>query len=161
MSALLENSIKTISKFMHLLSGIAISAMALITCFDVITRRIGFPFDFPFEVVCALAGIVIGFALPEAALTKAHVTVEYLETKLSAGSFRVFFTITRLLGIGLFAILFMTICRMGIHLHEVKQTSAVLQIPEFFFPFFLATGCLVTCLVLLRETLQKREEDKQ
>lgn len=159
--ALFHNALKVSSRVMHMLSGVAIIAIVIVTCLDVIMRRTGMLIDFPFEVVCALAGIVVAFALPETSLTGTHVLVDYLKLKLSPDHYRVTYLITRVLGIGLFLVVGWNAVMLGNHLKDVRQCSAVLQIPEFLFPYFLAAGCFVTCVVLFSQMLQPMEEKQK
>jgi TRAP-type C4-dicarboxylate transport system permease small subunit len=133
---------------MYWISCAAILVIVFVTVLDVILRRFGTPIDFAFEVVLGLAGIVIGFALPRTSLERFHVAVEYIDTKFSARWLRRLEVSTRLLGITLFAVIGWNACRLGNHLYNVGQASAVLQIPEFPFAYSLGFCCFVECLVL-------------
>ncbi len=158
MIALTGQAVKVISHIMHVCSGIAILAIVMITCFDVIMRRTGFTVDFPYEVIRAVAGIVIAFALPETSLSKAHVAVEYLETKVSPDWFKVTYVFTRGLGIALLLFIGSNAVLLGNHLFKANEHSAVLRIPEFLFPYFLAAGCLAACLAILYRLAHESEE---
>jgi TRAP-type C4-dicarboxylate transport system permease small subunit len=149
--------VRKTSAIMHVISAVAIGCMVLLTCFDVVLRRTGFGVAFPFEVVCALAGVVMAFGLPQTSLSETHVTVDYLKNKLSPRQFRIVYVCTRCLGILLFLILSWNAARVGNHFHQVNQQSAVLQIPEFFFPYFLALGSFVTCIVLFHDILSSAD----
>jgi TRAP-type C4-dicarboxylate transport system permease small subunit len=161
MAALLGGIVRETSRILHVLSGIALAAIVVITCFDVIMRRAGMPFDFPYEVVCALAGAVVSLVLPQTTLLKTHVCVEYLETKLSPTWFRPVYLLTRCIGIALFVVLSWNAFRLANHFFAVKQHSAVLEIPEFIFPLFLGVGSVVTCLVFFLQMTQKPEGDQK
>jgi TRAP-type C4-dicarboxylate transport system permease small subunit len=158
-ATVLERTLERTSQIMHVLSGIALAVIVVLTCFDVVMRRFGMPFDFPFEVVCALAGVVIALALPQTTLMKTHVTVEYLETKLGPVRFRPVYRLTRCLAIAIFLLVCWNAVKLASHFFTVKQHSMLLEIPEFIFPLFLGLGSLIACLVLAIQIGQKPEED--
>ncbi len=57
-----------------------------------------------YELVALLLAIVIGFTIPKVSLDKGHVIMEFLLEKLSSNGKAIMITFTRLLCIGLFAI---------------------------------------------------------
>jgi TRAP-type C4-dicarboxylate transport system permease small subunit len=148
---------KAISAAMHGISAVAVSAMVLVTCFDVVMRRIGLGVAFPFEIVCALAGIVMAFGLPQTTLSGTHVTVEFLKDKASPRTFGIAYVCTRILNIVLLLILVWAGFRLGSQFLGSDQHSPILHIPEFFFPFLLAVGGLVTCIVLFRRMFSRTD----
>jgi TRAP-type C4-dicarboxylate transport system permease small subunit len=157
MNSYFTRFVRKTSAIMHVISAIAICAMVLMTCLDVVLRRLGTGVAYPFEIVCALAGIVMAFGLPQTSLSGTHVAVDYLKDKLSSRRFRIVYICTRCLGILLFLIMSWNAARLGNHFHQVNQQSAVLQIPEFFFPYFLAVGSFVTCIVLFHSILSSAD----
>jgi TRAP-type C4-dicarboxylate transport system permease small subunit len=161
MLELLGKLVKALSAAMHVLSGVAAVAMVIITCFDVLARRIGLPVDFPFEVVCALAGVLVASALPATSRRGAHVTVDYLKSKVTPSRFRIAYVVSRCMGIAIFLVISFNSIRLAKRIYESKEHSAVLEIPQFIFPCFLAAGCIVTCLVLCHQMLQGPKEEHE
>jgi|WetSurSiteA1Bulk_404760.scaffolds.fasta_scaffold42132_2 TRAP-type C4-dicarboxylate transport system permease small subunit len=161
MSELLGRIVKILSGTMHVLSGVACVGIVIITCFDVVARRIGLPVDFPFEVVCALAGVLVALALPAASRTGAHVTVDYLKSKITPSRFRIAYVVSRCMGIAIFLIISWKSIWLAKHLFESNEHSPVMEIPQFIFPYFLAAGCIVTCLVLFHQMLQGLKEKQE
>ena len=120
----------------------------------------GAPVDFAFEVVCALAGIVIAFALPQTSLDHGHVAVEFLDAKLSKGRLKVVHIATRWIGIVMFVIIGGNAFRLGARLARAGQHSAILEIPDFPFAYALGVGCLVEALVLFHMVLRETGEPR-
>lgn len=150
--------VKGLSRLMYWISCVAIVSIMMLTVLDVTLRRLGTPIDFVFEVVVLLAAIVIGFALPQTSLDKGHVVMEFLNGKLSPRWQRVLNVATRCVGIVTFAIIGWNIIRIGNHLLEVKQVSAILEIPEFPVAYGIGVCCFIECLVLVLDLAQASQE---
>ncbi len=144
----IATAVKRLSKFMYFISCLAIVIIVIVTVLDVVLRRLGSPIDFAYEIACLLAAVVVGFALPQTSLFGGHVTMEFLETKVSAKWNRILKVVTRCIGIGIFGIIGWQAIRLGNHLHEVGQVSPVLELPEYPVAYALAACFLIECLVL-------------
>src|SRR5512137_1762564 len=94
--------VKGISLVLFWISCTAIAGMVSVTFIDVIMRRSGRPLDFAFEIVCLLAGLVIGFALPATSLNNDHVIMELIE-KLPEKWVKAAHVVSRVMGIAIFA----------------------------------------------------------
>ena len=151
-------AVKALARSMYWVSVVAIVCIVFLTIIDVTMRKFGAPIDFVFEVVCALAGIVIGFALPQTSLDKGHVVVEFLESRIHGNWLRAVHVLTRCIGIVIFIIIGWNAIRLGTHLRLSGQYSPILQIPDFPLAYGLAVGCFVECLVLLHMMLENPEE---
>ena len=158
MIALFGRIIRLVARSMYWVSCLAIIAIVSLTVIDVTLRKFGFPIDFVFEVVCALAGIVIGFALPQTSLDHGHVVVEFLETRLSRSWLKNVHVFTRCIGIAIFFIIGWNAVRLGNYLFNAGQYSPILRIPDFPFAYALSVGCFVECLVLLYTIFRNSEE---
>ena len=154
-------AVKAVSRVMYWISCAALAAIVGLTVLDVTLRKFGSPIDFTFEIVVFLAAIVIGFALPQTSLEKGHVVMEFLSVKLSPKWQRLMHVSTRWVGIATFAIIGWNIVRIGNHLLEVKQTSPILEIPEFPVAYGVGACCFVECLVLLFDLMQPSKEAEQ
>ncbi len=155
---LLSRVVGPVSSILYWVSCAAIVGIVGLTVVDVVLRRLGHPLDFAFEIVVFLAAIVIGFSLPRTSLEKAHVVMEFLTCKLSAKWALVMFVVTRLIGIGMFAILGGSIILYGGRLKEAGQSSAILKIPEYPIAYAVAVTCLVECFVLICQLFDTREK---
>ena len=152
-------AIKLLARFMYWISSFSIVSIVFLTVIDVTLRKFGAPIDFVFEVVCALAGIVIGFALPQTSLDHGHVIVEFLESRLPQKWLKAVHAFTRCIGIGIFVIIGWNAVRLGTHLRMSGQYSPILQIPDFPLAYGLAVGCFVECLVLFYKMFENLEEN--
>ncbi len=151
-------AVKMLCRVMYWISCMALVSIVALTVLDVTLRKLGNPIDFTFEVVVFLAAIVIGFALPQTSLDKGHVVMEFLTVKLSPAWKKAVHVGTRLVGIITFLIIGWNIMRVGHHLLEVGQTSAILRIPEFPVAYGVGVCCFIECLVLILEIAQTSEE---
>lgn len=141
-------AVRGVSKGMYYIACLAIAVVVVLTVLDVILRRLGAPIDFAYEIACLLAAVIVGFALPYTSAVGGHVTMEFLETKLSPKWVVILRVLTRCIGIALFAVIGWQALRLGNHLREVGQVSAVLELPEYPVAYGLAACFLVECLVL-------------
>jgi TRAP-type C4-dicarboxylate transport system permease small subunit len=154
----MERFLKSVSAAMHAVSAAAVCGMVLMTCFDVVMRRVGLGVSFPFEIVCALTGIVMAFGLPQTTFSGTHVAVDFLKDKASPNMFRIVNVCTRCLGIAFLFIMSRGAIRLGNQFFESHQQSVVLHIPEFIFPYLLAVGGIVTCIVLFYKMFSRSDE---
>jgi TRAP-type transport system small permease protein len=153
----MDRFVKAVSATMHSISAVAVCGMVLVTCFDVVMRRLGLGVAFPFEIVCTLAGVVMAFGLPQTTLSGTHVAVDFLKDKASPHTFGIVYVCTRCLNIVLLLFLCWGATRFGNQFFESHQQSAVLHIPEFIFPYLLAVGGLVTCIVLFHSMFSRTD----
>jgi TRAP-type C4-dicarboxylate transport system permease small subunit len=151
-------AVKRVSKAMYFVSCGAIVIIVVLTVLDVILRRLGAPIDFAYEIACLLAAVVVGFALPHTSVLGGHVTMEFLETKVSLKWKAILRVITRCTGIAIFGVIGWQAIRLGNHLREANQVSAVLELPEYPVAYALAACFLVECLVLASSLKENEEE---
>ena len=64
-------------------AGLAVAAMIILTCVDVVGRRLGHPLTGTYDIVEILGAISIIGALPYTTACKGHVAIEFLFQKLS------------------------------------------------------------------------------
>jgi TRAP-type C4-dicarboxylate transport system permease small subunit len=147
-----------LSRFLYAISCLAIISIVFLTVLDVVLRRLGHPIDFVFEGVVFLAAIVIGFALPQTTINKGHVAMEFVIIMLSRRWQRILNAATRCVAIVTFAIIGWYIIGIGTHLHNVKQVSAVLEIPEFPIAYGIGFCCFIECFALLLDFGQGSEK---
>ena len=149
--------VNAVSRILYWISCGAIAAIMFLTVVDVVLRRSGHPIDFAYEVVVFLAAIVIGFALPESTVQKAHVTMEFITVKVSPRWRKILSVGTRWLGLLTFAVIGWNIILYAGRLRQSGQCSAILQIPEYPVAYAVALACLVECLVLFSQLFETEE----
>ena len=94
-------------------SGLGIFSMILVTCGDVILRRVGHAFVGAYDIVKIAGAITLASALPYTTAVKGHVAIEYFFQKLPTGLRRVVEAIIRVLVIILFGFLGWRSCIYG------------------------------------------------
>ena len=141
--------IKVLIRLMYWISCIALVSVVFLTVSDIILRRLKKPIEFTYEVVLLLGAIVMGFSIPQTSLAKGHVIMDFLITELPQGWKKIFYLVTRCLGISIFSIIGWNLITLGNHLYRVGQVSPILKIPEYPVVYGVGICCLVECLVLL------------
>ncbi len=147
--------IKSLSRLMYWIAGIALASIVFLTVTDVILRRFRMPIDWAFEVVVLLGAIAIGFSVPQTTIDKGHVCMDFITEKLSQKWQMRFSAITRGMGIVIFAIFGWRIFPYGNNLWRSGQISPILQIPEYPVAYGIGVCCFIVCLVLFYDLVQK------
>lgn len=131
------------------IAGVAVVAMMLLTCADIVMRFFGKPLPGVYDLVGFLGAVSVSFALAYTSVQRGHVAVEILMEKLPR---RVQF---RLLSIGNLAgavfFLFLT-WQSFLYARELLDTGEVsmtVAIPIHPFVFGTAAGCGLLSLVLI------------
>lgn len=151
-------AVKGLSRFMHWISCICLTAIIVVTVIDIVMRRVGAPVHFAMEITVFLAGIVIASALPQTTLDNGNVVMEFLTVQLTLRSRRVLFRITRCVGSIMIGIIGWKIIAVGMRLAKAGQISTNLKIPESPVAYIIAACFFVECLVLLCQLFDSPEE---
>lgn len=154
------NIIKKLSRLMYWIAAVAIVSIVFLTVTDVILRRFRMPIDWAYEVVVLLGAIAIGFSVPQTTIDKGHVLMDFFTERLSSKWKRIFSTITRCLGILIFAIFGWRIFPYGNNLWRSGQVSPILLLPEYPVAYGIGICCFVVCLILFYDLVQKLKGGK-
>lgn len=151
--------ITKISRAMQWVGGSTLVAMMVITLVDIVLRRFGHPVPGSYEIISLFGGIVVGFAIPSASLSKSHVFVDFLLNKMSDSRKDVLQMTTRIMSIFLFCILAYFLFSMASNLYTRGEVTMTCKLP--FYPIAVGIGlaCFVQVLVLtsqLFETVKRR-----
>jgi TRAP-type C4-dicarboxylate transport system permease small subunit len=138
----------------QIIAGVALTFMLLITLSEVILRAFGKPIIGSHEIIAFSGGIVIGFAIPYTSWTKTHVYVDVLTNSLSKKSKRAFKFVTRLMGLGIFALLGWNLILMAFDLYKNNQVSLTLRIPFYPLSFGIGISCLIQSVLLLYNAIR-------
>ncbi len=148
------NKVEGLSKFLNVFAGIAITFIMFLTVTDVILRYFRRPIIGTYELVAFSGAIVIGFAVPMTTFLKGHMLVDFFVLKFPRRIRNTIHIITRLLGIGLFALLGWNLIKLGMDLYRTGEVSLTLQLPFYPVAFGIGACCFVQCLVLIVHILQ-------
>lgn len=138
-------------------SGLAVLAMMILICADVVARSFGRPVTGSYDLVQMLGLIAIAGALPYTMAVKGHVAVEYFFNKLPRAGRTFIDTLMRLLMIALFVLLAEQSVNYAWRLQASGEVSATLQWPVFWMPLVLAFCSGASALVVLHNLLHPRK----
>jgi TRAP-type C4-dicarboxylate transport system permease small subunit len=141
--------------FMSVIAGAVLVFMVCLTFTDVVMRFFGRPVPGVYEVIAYLGVAVTGFALPRASMQKAHVYVDLVIDKMSAGPRKVFRVFTRIVVFLLFLVAAWYFVQMGKSFIATRSVTMTLRIPFYPVVFGLTVCCLAQCLVSLYEMFEK------
>lgn len=143
-----------LSKGEQTIAGVTLTVMMLLTVTDVILRSWGRPLLGTFELVAFLGAIVVGFSVPFTSWVRGHIYVDFFLCKLPGRARKGVQILTRLLSLGLFAMIAWNLVKMGMDLQRSGEVSLTLQLP--FFPIVYAVGacCFTQCLVLAADIVK-------
>ena len=129
-------------------AGLAVAAMILVTCVDVIGRRLGYPLKGAYDLVEILGAISITGALPYTTACKGHVAIDFLPHRLSPRGRIVLGTLVALVFMAVFVFLTWRFIQYGIDLQASNQGMVTLRWPIFWLPHWMAACTAATILVL-------------
>lgn len=131
------------------IAGLAIVAMILVTCADVIGRRLGHPLKGTYDIVELLGAITITGGLPYTTACRGHVAIEFFLHTLSRRGRTILDLLVRAASISLFAFLTLRFVEYGQELKASGQVTLTLQWPVFWLPLWMAVCSAVMIPVLL------------
>ena len=111
------------------MAGVTLTLVMGLTVADVFLRIFGKPLVGAFELVAFLGAVVIGFSLPFTSWVRGHIYVDFLILKLPKGPRKGVHLFTRLLGMGLFALIGWNLLKMAGDLHRSGEVSPTLHVP--------------------------------
>ncbi len=129
------------------IAGAGLITMMLVTCVDVIFRKLGHPFAGAYDLVKIAAGVTIACALPYTTAVKGHVAVEFFYQRLGRRG-RIFAdSFIRLMIMALFILITLQLLKYGARLKSSGEVSMTLQLPTFWVPYVMAYACALVVLV--------------
>lgn len=145
-----------LSGAMFWIAGLALVVMMALTGADVILRAFQRPILGTYELVGLLGAVAVGFAIPQTTLQKGHVKMDFLTDRLTGRGKAWLNIVTRLVGVGLFAVAGQNLWVLGDDLRQSGEVSLTLQLPQYPVAYGVALCCLAQCLVLLAGLVEQR-----
>ena len=139
-------------------AALAIVVMILVTCVDVVGRRVGFPLTGTYDIVELLGAIMIAGALPYTTACKGHVAIEFILQKLSRRGRIILDMFVRPPVILMFAFLTWRFVLYGQELKASGQGTLTLQWPVFWLPYWMAICTAVMIPVLVYSFIHPDKE---
>lgn len=131
------------------IAGVAVVAMIVVTCIDVVGRRFGHPLKGTYDIVEILGAITIAGGLPYTTACKGHVAIEFFFQRLSRLGKVVVDTAWRTITISLFLFLTWRFIRYGLEIKASGQGTSTMGWPIFWLPWWFSLCCGVMVLVIL------------
>jgi TRAP-type C4-dicarboxylate transport system permease small subunit len=142
-------AVSRLSQVMFWIAGLALVSMMALTGADVLLRAFRTPILGTYELVGLLGAVAVGFSIPQTTLQKGHVKMDFLTDRLGSRAKAWLLALTRLAGVGLFAIVGHNLWALGDDLRQAGEVSLTLQVPQYPVAYGVALCCLAQCLVLL------------
>jgi len=134
---------------LHVIAGLVLAFMIVVTLLDVIMRNMGHPIVGSVEIISFCGAVVIGFAMPYSSWMKAHVRVDFIVDKLSLRNRMIIDAFTRVLSIILFAFIGYNFILFGIELLNSGEVSGSFRLPYYPIAWGLAFSCFFQSLTLI------------
>jgi TRAP-type C4-dicarboxylate transport system permease small subunit len=147
--SVLVGACKRLSGWMNTFGGIVLFLMMMLTVMDVILRLFGNPITGTYELVAMAGAVVVAFAIPQTSWDNAHIYVDFLLENRSPAVKKAFQSVTKLLGVILFALLAWYLFAKATHLYRSGDVSLTLHIPYYPVAYGLAFCSIVQSVVLV------------
>jgi tripartite ATP-independent transporter DctM subunit len=159
----LLDKVGTISRWANVIGIAVLFLMICVTFVDVILRYVfNRPLTGVVEITEVMMIVAIFFAVAHTHNEKGHVNIDLVTSKLSANGQLVMHIISTILGLVIFAIgLWRIWVYTGILIASHTVMSQTVQFPKAPFAVIVIFGCLLLCLLLLRDLLQYIAKGKE
>lgn len=144
---------------MFMIAGIALTGSMFLTVADVFLRAFKSPIVGTYELVGLLGAVVIGFAIPQTSRVNGHVVMDFLTGKLPPLAQRILHAVTRLFAVAIFAIIAWNLFGLGADFRRTGETTPTLLLPLFPVAYGIGVCCLIECLVLFVDMVEKKEAE--
>ena len=145
----LTNTLRRLVLLLAVVAGLSLLTMMLVTCVDVVLRKLGHPLPGAYDLMKMAAGVTIACALPYTTAVKGHVAVEFFYRKLGRRGRVVADTLIRLPIMALFSLFAWQLMHYGAALRRSGEVSMTVRLPVFWVPYVMAFSCAVVVLVTL------------
>jgi TRAP-type transport system small permease protein len=142
------------AKWANYWGGALLFGMMVLTGADVLLRYFfSRPIPGTFEVTELLMAVIIGLGLGYCALEKGHVRVDLFTTRLPRRGQLIADFIAYLVFMVIYVMITWQTINKAITQYNTHTISSVLYISEYPFTIVMVLGCIILCLVLLRDVI--------
>ena len=131
--------------------AVCLMGMTLLTCLDVVGRKLGHPIFGAVELVGFMATLAAALALPYTHQMKGHIGVELVVRNFSDRTQAIIELVTNAIALGLFGLVTWRMIRYAATIQASGQVSISLRFPEHFIIYLVAFCFLVFVLTILEE----------
>ena len=140
-------------------ASLSLLTMIVVTCLDVVLRRVwGRPITGAYDIVELAGAVTLAGALPYTTAVKGHIAVEYFFHKFGRRGRIALDTCARLLGFALFVCLAWQSVQKGLSLRAANRTTATLDIPLYWVPWLIALCSAIVAGVIVYHLLRPGRE---
>ena len=157
----LSDLVASVAGVLFVAGGVALTTMVFLTGADVVLRYFGKPIVGTYEIVGLLGALMVGFALPQTSRAKGHVLMDFIITRLPSGLQKLFYALTRILGILVFALIAWNVWLLGDDYRRMGEGSLTLAIPLYPVAYVIAICSFVVIIVLFLELVEGKEQDAE
>ncbi len=151
----IEKITNAVARWLNWLSAIAIVAVMLIVCINVLSRSIfGIPLKGTVDIVSQLGVIIIACALAYTQVLKGHIRITLFIDRVPNPYRTAVNCIVDIIGIIMFAVMSWQTFLFAKNTYRVGELSEVLKIPLTPFAGFVTVGSAVLTLVLFVDLLK-------
>jgi TRAP-type C4-dicarboxylate transport system permease small subunit len=147
------NMTKKCSKVLYSVGGGILVLVVLLVVVDVILRYLRMTIAGTYELVSYAGALVAGLAIAQTSIEGGHVSVDTIPEAMSPQRRDILRVFTKLIGLGMFALLAWSFFLKGYHLYKTGEVSLTLNVPYYPLAYALSLCCFVEFLVLLSDIL--------
>ena len=144
-------AVQRISDGLRVMGLWCLVGMMLLTCVDVIGRKLGHPIFGSVELVGFMATMAVAFALPYTHQAKAHIGVEVLVQLLSPRTQTIIELCTHVVSLVLFAIVTWQMTLYAETMRASGTVSISLELPEYLVIYVVAVCFLLFSLMIVKD----------
>jgi|WetSurSiteA1Bulk_404760.scaffolds.fasta_scaffold104482_1 TRAP-type C4-dicarboxylate transport system permease small subunit len=147
--ATLSRAMEKVSGIMCIVSGITLTCVMVLIGVDVIGRALGHPLIASYEVIQLAGALIVGLSMPFAALSENHVKMEFLVDRLHGHGRDILNSVTRVVGVIMFAVLGAYLFKIGAEFHTAGEATPTLFIPIYPGAYIIGFACFVQCIIFI------------
>jgi TRAP-type C4-dicarboxylate transport system permease small subunit len=132
--------------------------MMMIVVVNIVTRPSGHAIIGTYEAVQLLIVVMVSFSLGYTALSKGHVNMDMVVTRLSSSTQKVFSIISSILGLIIWIMITWYSFQFSAEQLLINEQTAIAEFPIYPFRFIFALGAFITCLVMVLNTVKSIKE---
>ena len=142
------------ARWFNWIAAIAVTAMMLLTCADVLLRILRCPIPGTYEIVGLLGATFVSFSLAHTTTERGHIAVDFIVQKLPLRLQDLVDCINSIICAFLFAVITWQSVVYALDLKNSGEVSMTLQMPIHPFVFGIALGCGMLSLVLFLRSVE-------
>jgi TRAP-type C4-dicarboxylate transport system permease small subunit len=152
---MVEKTVGVLRSLLKIAGAACLMGMMLLTCVDVVGRKLGHPIFGSVELVGFMATLAAALALPYTHHLKGHIGVEILVQNFSERTQALIELVTDTVSLVFFSLVTWRMVIYGVTIRKTGQVSMSLRFPEHIIIFAVALCFLVFSLTILEGIVRK------